>query len=105
MGHFLLTAAGVLIVLNVVASWRVWNDSLATRGQRIVQAMLIWILPLVGAFPVLSLNRATPSPIMRAADYPQEDNAFFSTDGRFGHKESGSPTAENDTHLGGDSGG
>jgi hypothetical protein len=49
-----------LVVLNVWVTWRAIRDDLSTVPQRIVQVILVWVAPFVGALLVLHLQRQHP---------------------------------------------
>ncbi|NKF22792.1 hypothetical protein [Solimonas marina] len=53
----IVIAAAVLLILNGVASLVLVRVGGIERGQRIAQALLVWLLPVVGAAVVLAVNR------------------------------------------------
>ena len=59
-----------LLVLNVVASARVFRCEDFEPSQRIMQLMLVWLLPLLGALVVLyhSRIRAPQTGVAEAGD-------------------------------------
>ena len=50
-------AVAALALLNIYVTWRIVRDRLSTRAQKIAQAALVWIVPLVGALVVRYLQR------------------------------------------------
>jgi len=63
MSHALPYLVGLLITLLVlvyvysaaVASWHVHNTAYFTRGQKLAQLVMIWLLPIIGVAFVLSM--------------------------------------------------
>lgn len=51
----LLVLIGCIGVLNLLASFALIRDVFPTPGQRVVQFLLIWLLPVVGALIVLGV--------------------------------------------------
>jgi hypothetical protein len=46
-----------LLVLNGYASRRCVNDPLISRGQRIAQLVIVWVVPILGPLAVIALSR------------------------------------------------
>jgi hypothetical protein len=60
MGAFeLVVGAGLLAIISfqVWLTWRVFQSNLFERKQKIWQAQLIWLLPVIGAGLVFSVLR------------------------------------------------
>ena len=58
-----------VLVLNVFVSYRIVADQFSDRGQKIGQAFLVWVVPVVGAILVLTLQRDQPE--RSDGKYPQ----------------------------------
>ena len=46
-----------IVALNILASIRVVRDEFCTGGQKIVQALIVWLLPVVGALLIFGTKR------------------------------------------------
>ena len=55
MGWLWISALGVLVLLNVVASARLFASQALSARQRVLQLLLVWFVPLVGAVLCLAL--------------------------------------------------
>ena len=97
MENILLACAIALIVLNVFATYRCINDSLATRGQRTALIVCSWLVPIIGALMAITITRNSPE--RSTGKYPEErvtggDDIYFDTTRSSDH--------ENDHFSGGD---
>ena len=61
------------LVLNVWASLAVFRDRLSSRGQRVAQLAIVWLLPILGSLLALHMNRSKPE--SSTGDYPPVPNA------------------------------
>ncbi|MDC3962102.1 hypothetical protein [Polyangium jinanense] len=52
MGIALVTLAVVVMLVQLGITVRLWRSDLYTRGQKIAQSAMIWLLPVVGAIVV-----------------------------------------------------
>jgi len=58
----LLAATGfILLALNILVSLRSFHDSSITSQQRVLQLLIIWLLPFVGALFISHLLRSAHS--------------------------------------------
>ncbi|MDI1450921.1 hypothetical protein [Polyangium sp. 6x1] len=48
----LVILAAVVMVVQIGITVRLWRSDLYTRGQKIAQSAMIWLLPVVGAIVV-----------------------------------------------------
>ena len=65
MGAFeVVVGAGLLAIISfqVWLTWRVFQSNLFERKQKIWQAQLIWLLPVIGAGLVFSVLRDDEKP-------------------------------------------
>ena len=63
----------VIVVLNVGVTWRIFRDNWSSPSQRIAQAVIVWLLPFVGALVVLHLQRKQPE--RGSGQYPANPDA------------------------------
>ena len=65
-----LLILAVIALMNVVATVMVRRDEYSETGQKGLQIMLVWIVPILGALVVLAVHRKPekPSGTYRAAD-------------------------------------
>ena len=47
----------LLVVLNLWVSWRVRRDELSSGGQKLIQLLIVWLVPIVGALLALHVQR------------------------------------------------
>jgi hypothetical protein len=55
----------VLLLSALFSAWvtyRIVHDHLSTPSQRVAQAILVWLLPALGAMIVLHMQRQNPEP-------------------------------------------
>ncbi len=73
-----LAVIAVPLWLNVKATRAVLLDEFLQRGQRLVQLLLVWLVPLIGAGIVLAVHRSaeTPSRRYREPADPGDDFAY-----------------------------
>jgi len=58
---YVVLATMYLLVLNVIATYRISKSELTEKPQKVAQTVLIWVLPLVGAVIVsMLLNQDEP---------------------------------------------
>ena len=53
----LCSVLAVPLALNVWATRLVVRDELSERGQKVLQLLLVWLLPVIGAVIVLGVHR------------------------------------------------
>jgi hypothetical protein len=73
-----LAAVIGLLLLNVRATWLIVQDVLCDRRQKLVQLLLVWFAPIIGAITVLAVHRRAepPSRQYREAADPGDDFAY-----------------------------
>lgn len=54
---YLLVILGLMIMLNTVATYIVWNTYFEVKERRAYQTVFIWLAPLIGAFMTIYINR------------------------------------------------
>ena len=66
----LLLILGMILLLDVLATIAVQRDDYAEPRQKILQTMVIWLVPILGALLLLGIHRKAekPSRVYRAAD-------------------------------------
>jgi hypothetical protein len=66
----LLLILAVIGVMNVAATVQVGRDEYSEPRQKVLQIILVWIVPILGALVVLAVHRKPekPSGTYRAAD-------------------------------------
>ena len=64
MKAVVLSGAVVLLLLNLIASARVFRSDLTSAGQKAAWLLLVWLVPLIGAFFALqiSADMGVPAP-------------------------------------------
>lgn len=80
-----VAALGVIVLtMNVWATILVVRDSLSEPSQRIVQGLMVWVLPLIGAIIVLAVHRSNEKPAEKYREIPDpgEDFGFLRHAGR-----------------------
>jgi len=65
----LILLAIITLWLNFKASLLIRDDALSEARQRILQLLLVWLIPLFGAFIVIGVHRPYKKPSGR---YPDE---------------------------------
>jgi len=58
----LLLVLAVVLALNAAATGAILRDDYSGRRQKIVQTILVWFVPLLGALVVLGVHRAAEKP-------------------------------------------
>lgn len=77
MTLMLVTAAVVLLMLNLWATQAVLGDPLSSAGQRSAQLLFVWLLPFAGALLTLHLKRREAERASgRYRDIPDPGNDF-----------------------------
>jgi hypothetical protein len=73
-----LAAVLVPLLLNVRATQLIVQDVLCDRRQKLMQLLLVWFVPLIGAIIVLAVHRRAepPSRHYREAEDPGDDFAY-----------------------------
>lgn len=77
MGAFeVVVGAGLLAIVSfqVWLTWRVFQSNLFERKQKIWQAQLIWLLPVIGAGLVFSVLRDDEKP-QRSAELLRDNDS------------------------------
>jgi hypothetical protein len=69
---FAIALSVLLVALNLVATRTVLLSDIA-KSQKIVQCLLTWLMPILGAVLVLSVNREHPQAVR---DSPEDENLF-----------------------------
>lgn len=85
-----LVLLAIILWMNVKATLLVARDSLSERSQRILQLLLVWLLPVLGALIVFAVHRPPekPSGKYREPAEPAEDFGFPRYGGRGGRDRS-----------------
>lgn len=55
--YILIATAVAVLILNVVASYIVFNTYFEVKKRRLYQTLFIWLLPFIGALMAIYLNR------------------------------------------------
>ena len=55
--YILIATAVVCLLLNVVATYIVFNTYFEVKKRRFYQTLFIWLLPFIGALTAIYLNR------------------------------------------------
>lgn len=53
---------GVLALLNIAATVVVMRDDYSERKQKVLQTIVVWLVPLLGALVVLAVHRKPEKP-------------------------------------------
>ena len=53
----LLVIGGILFILNCIATYIVWNTYFEVKERRKYQTLFIWLVPLIGSFMTIYINR------------------------------------------------
>jgi hypothetical protein len=61
MPYLLVITAIALLALNIVISIRSLRDSLITNSQKVLQLVIIWLAPVLGALFIWYLRRSAYS--------------------------------------------
>jgi uncharacterized BrkB/YihY/UPF0761 family membrane protein len=70
--------AAAIFVVNGIACLKVARSDDATRKQKILQILIVWILPIVGALLVFALTQNNlPAPSRANRDTVREDHNIF----------------------------
>ncbi len=66
----LLLIFGMILLLDVLATIAVQRDEYAEPRQKMLQTVVIWLIPIIGALLLLGIHRKAekPSRAYRAAD-------------------------------------
>lgn len=65
-----LVALSIPLWLNVKATLAVRRDSLSDSSQKVIQLLLVWLIPLIGAVVVLAVHRPKEN---HSGRYPNEN--------------------------------
>ena len=68
----------VMLTLNSAVSWYVSRLETLTTTQKIVQTIVVWLVPFVGAFIIYIFHRTDAEPIK---PYKPTEGPFESIDG------------------------
>lgn len=66
----------IVVALNIFATLKLNRSEMLTLAQRRIQAMIVWLLPVVGAITVVAVNRAldsAPGPSSETLHTPMSD--------------------------------
>lgn len=74
----------VLLWMNVRATWLVLRDDVSEPSQRVMQLLLVWLLPVLGALTVFAVHRPAEKPSRKYREPYEldEDPAFPGFGGR-----------------------
>lgn len=64
----LLFLAITVLWLNFKASLLIWSDTLSEKKQRVLQLLLVWFAPVLGALIVIGVHRPHEQPSGRYND-------------------------------------
>jgi Phospholipase_D-nuclease N-terminal len=58
----------VILMLDVIASWRILRSEVHSRAQKLAWLLLIWLAPLLGSILALQISteRIVPAPVARS---------------------------------------
>jgi hypothetical protein len=90
--ELLFASALVAIVLwmNVKATMQILRDSLSEPSQRLMQLLLVWLLPILGAIIVFAVHRPTERHPGKYRELPDPGDDFgFPRHGRGGRSNEG----------------
>ncbi len=65
-----------LIVANWLATRLILRDELISRGQRIAQIFLVWLVPVIGAVVVFAVHRRPEEPSRKYREAPDPGDDF-----------------------------
>ena len=82
----ILAAVTILLVLNILASFRCLRFVLSPKTERISQLCLVWAIPMIGALIVLHMLRTgdDPSPGTYSADLGAVPEVVSGAEASFG---------------------
>lgn len=63
----------VILCMNVYATVRIWRDHYLERTQRIVQSIIVWLLPIIGALVALWSMREEKFELQKYEEPGNED--------------------------------
>lgn len=63
-------------MMNVWATILVARDSLSEPSQRIVQGIIVWVVPLLGAIIVFAVHRSNEKPAGKYREIPDPGEDF-----------------------------
>ncbi|MCK5262233.1 MAG: hypothetical protein KAJ92_01050 [Gammaproteobacteria bacterium] len=55
--YILIATAVVVLILNIAATYVVFNTYFEVKKRRLYQTLFVWLLPFVGALMAIYLNR------------------------------------------------
>jgi len=73
----LLLLAITILWLNFKASLSIWNDTLSETKQRVLQLLLVWLIPLLGSLIVIGIHRPYEKPSGRHPDEQSPPDDFM----------------------------
>jgi hypothetical protein len=94
MENILIPFVLYVLLLNLIASYRLYRDELYAPWQKRVQFLIIWLLPLLGGLIVSVLLNRTLEPQIRMPKYLKWVGSFFLLGGL--NKQNGYPSSTND---------
>ena len=63
MNNYILVALGVLILANFLVSLQCVRSDLFGAGQKFLQCLIVWLVPIFGAVAIYAFNRSFKDPI------------------------------------------
>lgn len=67
--YFLYTGISIALILNIFASYRVFRSDYFDKRQKVIQVILIWILPIIAAIGILLFLSTEESPKVRPSEF------------------------------------
>lgn len=70
---------GIILWLNIAATLAIARDSLGEPQQRMLQLLLVWLLPVLGAVAVLYFHRPREKPTGKYDEPAELGEDYFPT--------------------------
>ncbi|MBD3652344.1 hypothetical protein [Kangiella sp.] len=67
--YFLYTGISIALILNIFASYRVFRSDYFDKRQKVIQVILIWILPFIAAIGILLFLSNEEKPKGRPSEF------------------------------------
>ncbi len=55
--YFIIVLVSIIVILNVVASYVLFNTQFDTKERRQFQLIFVWVIPVIGAMMVIYINK------------------------------------------------
>ena len=73
---FVLVLGAAILAMNSWATLLIWRDVFSERRQRVVQLLMVWLLPILGSLIVFAVHRSAEKPSRKYQEPPDPGDDF-----------------------------